>query len=346
MRDVIRVLVLGTGQMGSGIARLVLEKEGLQLIGAYGRRVERAGMDIGRAIGLDHNIGIPLSVELSSLIEQTQPHVAIQATCSRIDDAREEITTLITHGVNVISIAEEMAYPSANYPSLAKEWHQLAIKHDVSVLGTGINPGFVLDLLVITLSGVCSEVQSITAKRVNDLSPYGPTVLTSQGVGLTPEAFEKGLKEGTVVGHIGFVESLHMIAAALGWEIDQIEQIREPIISQIKREKPFVTIEPGQVAGCLHTASAYWKGKPVITLIHPQQIDPHIDGLETGDTIEITGIPNIQFKGRPEIPGGQGTAALAVNMIPRVLNATAGLYSMVDLPAPAAMLGDARRFIH
>ena len=346
MRDIIRVLILGTGQMGSGIARLVLEKPGLQLIGAYGRRAERAGMDIGRAIGLDRDLGIPLGVELSSLIEQTQPHVAIQATCSRLDDAKEEITMLIEHGVNVISIAEEMAYPAANSPSLAKALHQMAIKHDVSLLGTGINPGFVLDLLVITLSGVCSEVQAITAKRVNDLSPYGPTVLASQGVGLTPEAFEKGLKDGTVVGHIGFVESLHMIAAALGWEIDHIEQIREPIVSQIRRQTPFIDIDPGQVAGCLHTASAYRQGKPFITLIHPQQIDPYLGGLETGDTIEITGTPNVKFTGSPEIPGGQGTAALAVNMIPRILNATAGLYSMVDLPVPAAMLCDARRFVH
>lgn len=253
---------------------------------------------------------------------------------------------LVKHGVNVISIAEEMAYPAANSPSLAKELHQLAIKHDVSVLGTGINPGFVLDLLVITLSGVCSEVQSITAKRVNDLSPYGPTVLASQGVGLTPMAFEKGLKDGTVVGHIGFVQSIHMIAAALGWEIDHIEQLREPIVSQIRRETPFVTIEPGQVVGCLHTASAYRQGQPVINLIHPQQINPQLDGLVTGDEIEITGIPNVKFAGRPEIPGGQGTAALTVNMIPRILNATAGLYSMADLPVPAAMLGDARKFVH
>ena len=346
MRDVIRVLVLGTGQMGSGIARLVLKKQGLQLIGAYGRRAERAGMDLGRAIGLDRDLGIPLGVELSAVIEQTQPHVAIQATCSRLDDAKEEITMLIEHGVNVISIAEEMAYPAANSPLLAKELHQLAIDHGVSVLGTGINPGFVLDLLVITLSGVCSEVQAITAKRINDLTPYGPTVLASQGVGLTPEAFEKGLKDGTVIGHIGFIESLHMIATALGWEIEHIEQLREPIISQIKRETPFINIEPGQVAGCLHTASAYRQGKPVITLIHPQQIDPHLDGLETGDTIEITGTPNVKFAGSPEIPGGEGTAALTVNMIPRILNATAGLYSMVDLPVPAAMLGDARRFVH
>ena len=345
MRDVIRVLVLGTGQMGSEIARLLLQKQGLQLIGAYGRRAERAGMDVGRAIGLDRDLGIPLDNELSTVIKKTQPDVAIQATCSRLDDAREEITMLIKQGVNVISIAEEMAYPAATSPLLAKQLHQLAIEHDVSVLGTGINPGFVLDLLVITLSGVCSEVQSITAKRVNDLSPYGPLVLASQGVGLTPVAFEKGLKDGTVVGHIGFVESIRMITSALGWEIDHIEQMREPIVSQIRRETPIITIEPGQVAGCLHTASAYRQGKAVITLIHPQQIEPHLDGFQTGDTIEIKGTPNLHFAGRPEIPGGQGTAALAVNMIPHILSATAGLYSMADLPVPAAILGDARRSV-
>ena len=346
MRDLIRLLILGTGQMGSGIARLVLEKQGLQLVGAYGRRAERAGMDLGRAIGLERDLGIPVSGELSEVIEQTQPDVAIQATCSRLEDAWEEITMLVKQGVNVISIAEEMACPAAKSPSLAKELHQLAIENRVSVLGTGINPGFVLDLLVITLSGVCSEVQAITAKRVNDLSPYGPTVLASQGVGLTPEAFEQGLKDGTVVGHIGFVQSIHMIAAALDWEIDHIEQMRESIVSQTSRETPFINIEPGQVAGCLHTASAYRQGKPVITLIHPQQINPHLDGLETGDSIEITGTPNVQLACSPEIPGGQGTAALAVNTIPRLLNAAAGLYSMVDLPVPAAMLGDARSFVH
>jgi 2,4-diaminopentanoate dehydrogenase len=201
-------------------------------------------------------------------------------------------------------------------------------------------------LLVITLSGVCSEVQSITAKRVNDLLPYGPTVLASQGVGLTPMPFEQGLEDGTVVGHIGFVQSIHMIAATLGWEIDYIEQTREPIITQTSRATPFIKIEPGQVAGCLHTATAYRKGKPAITLVHPQQVAPQLDGLETGDSIEITGSPNVRLAGSPEIPGGQGTAALAVNMIPRVLSAEAGLYSMADLPVPAAMLGDARSRVH
>jgi len=331
MRDVIRVLILGTGQMGSGIARLVLEKQGLQLVGAYARRAERDGMDLGQAIALGRDLGIPVGGDLSSVIAQVRPHVAIQATCSRLHDAIDEIAALIKHGIHVISIAEEMAYPAAEAPSQAEELHQLAVDHNVSVLGTGINPGFVLDLLVITLSGVCAEVQSIMAKRVNDLSPYGPTVLASQGVGLTPAAFEQGLDDGSVVGHIGFVQSIRMIAAALGLDVDRIEQTREPMVSQIARETPSIRIEPGHVAGCLHTATAYRHDQAVITLVHPQQVDPQLDGLETGDSIEIIGTPGVRLAGTPEIPGGQGTAALAVNMIPRVLNATPGLYSMADL---------------
>ena len=346
MKDVIRVLILGTGQMGSGIARLILEKQGLELVGAYGRRKARAGNDLGRAIGLDRDLGIAVSDDLPDVLEQARPHVAIQATCSRLNEAIDEITLLVKHGVHVISIAEEMAYPAAEAPTLAEELHQLARDCKVAVLGTGINPGFVLDLLVITLTGVCADVQAINARRVNDLSPYGPTVLASQGVGLTPAAFEQGLRDATVVGHIGFVQSINMIAAALGWEIGRIEETRKPIVSKIARETAAISIEAGQVAGCLHTATAYQQDRPVITLVHPQQIAPQLDKLETGDSIEIIGNPGVRLAGSPEIPGGQGTAALAVNMIPRVLTAPAGLYSMADLPVPAALLGDARRFVH
>ncbi|HXQ21737.1 MAG TPA: 2,4-diaminopentanoate dehydrogenase [Candidatus Acidoferrales bacterium] len=345
MRDLIRVLLLGTGQMGAGIARLVVEKQGLELVGAYGRRRQRAGADLGRAIGLDRELGLSIGADLDTVVATTRPHVAIQATCSRLSDAWPEISTLVRHGVHVVSIAEEMAYPAAQSPALAAELHRLAVEHGVAVAGTGINPGFVLDLLIITLTGVCSDIQSITARRANDLSPYGLTVLASQGVGLTPESFRKGLENGTVVGHFGFAESIHMITDALGWDIERIEESREPIVSTVRRETPFVTVEPGDVAGCMHTAVAYRAGGAVITLIHPQQIQPHLEGVETGDSIEINGTPHVRLAGSPEIPGGLGTVALAVNLIPRVLNAPPGLHSMADLPVPAAMLGDARRSV-
>jgi len=345
MRDLIRILVLGTGQMGSGIARLVLEKQGLELVGAYGRRRQRAGTDVGRAIGLNRDLGIMIATDLETTIAQTRPHVAIQATCSRLAEALPEISILVRHGVHVISIAEEMAYPAATSPAVAADLHRLAAEHGVAVVGTGINPGFVLDLLIITLTGVCSDVRSITAQRVNDLSPYGPTVLATQGVGLTPPAFHQQLEAGTVVGHVGFPQSIRMVADALGWELDRIDEKRQPIISTVRRATAFVTVEPGAVAGCTHTAVAYRAGRAVITLIHPQQVHPHLEGVETGDRIEIDGTPRVCLSGTPEIPGGRGTIAVAVNMIPRLLTARPGLHCMADLPVPAAMAGDARQSV-
>jgi 4-hydroxy-tetrahydrodipicolinate reductase len=136
-----------------------------------------------------------------------------------------------------------------------------------------------------------------------------------------------------------------MIAAAVGWQIEKVEQRREPIVSRVRRETAHVLVKPGHVAGCLHTAVAYSGGDPVITLVHPQQVHPNLEGVATGDVIEISGTPNIKLSGSPEIPGGEGTAAIAVNMIARVLNAAPGLHTMIDLPVPAAILGDARRLV-
>jgi len=345
MRDDIRVLVLGTGQMGAGIARLLLAKPGFALVGAFGRRAERAGMDVGAAIGLGRDLGIAVGVELAALIERAQPDIAIQATCSRLADAMGEITMLVRHGVHVISIAEEMAYPACSSPAFAEELHWLAVSKGVAVLGTGVNPGFVLDLLVVTLSAVCADIESVAATRSNDLSPYGPSVLVSQGVGLSPQAFAQGVRDGTVVGHLGFPESMHLIAAALGWDIERIEQTREPVVSRVRRETPLATVQPGQVAGCHHRAVAYCAGRAVITLDHPQQVHPQLEGVATGDRIEIRGSPKVCLSGSPEIPGGQATVALAVNMVPRVMNAPPGLHTMLDLPVPAALLGDARRVV-
>ena len=345
MQNKLKVAVLGTGQMGSGIVRLLMRKQGIELVGVYGRRADRSGVDVADAIGHGTKIGVDVTNDLPGLLSSVRPDVIIQATCSKVEQAVAEIKTAVQGGANVISIAEEMAYPSYEAPRLAEEIHTLALENKVTVVGTGINPGFVLDLLVICLTGVCYNVESITAKRVNDLSPYGPSVLQTQGVGITPEAFKKGVADGSVVGHFGFPESISMIAKALGWKIDKIEQTREPIISKVHRETPFVKIEPGLTAGCTHTAKGYMDGKAVIHLIHPQQVHPHLEDVQTGDTIEIKGEPDVKFSSGPEIPGGIGTIALAVNMIPQVVTGLPGLKTMADLPAPAAILGDVRQLI-
>jgi len=345
MADPIRVLLLGTGQMGSGIARLVLDKPGFELVGVYARRGKRGGLDLAEVLGYGTELGIRIGNDLEATVLQSRPQIAIQATCSTLADAWDEIALLLRHGVNVISIAEEMAFPSVASAEAASAIHRLALDQGVAVLGTGVNPGFVLDTLVIVLTGVCSDIRSITAERVNDLTPYGPTVLRAQGVGLTPEAFEQGVAAGTVVGHIGFRQSIQMIGHAVGWSIDRVTETRASIVSSVSRETPFVRIRPGEVAGCLHKAVAYSGGRAVITLNHPQQIQPEREGVATGDSIEIQGTPTIRLSGSPEIPGGAGTIALTVNMIPKVLNAAPGLHAMADLPLPAALLADARDFL-
>ncbi len=338
----IPVVVLGSGAMGAAIARLVSVKAGLVLAGVHARRASRGGLDVGAAFGWEREAGVSITTDLAALVTRTRPAIAIQATCSTLADAWDEIDTLVRHGVRVISIAEELAYPWARSPVQARELDALARAHGVAVLGTGVNPGFVLDLLVVALSGVCHAIHSIRATRVNDLSPYGPTVLRSQGVGLTPEEFRAGVASGAVVGHVGFPESAAMIAAALGWELDAVCETREPIVSSVTRSTPFVEIRPGQVAGCRHTARACTRdGSGVIELVHPQQIVPGAEGMVTRDAIVIEGTPRVALEGSPEIPGGMATTALAVNSIPHVLAAAPGLVSVIDLPVPAALLGDA-----
>jgi 4-hydroxy-tetrahydrodipicolinate reductase len=343
-RDPLRVLVLGAGRMGAGIARLVREKPGAELAGLFARQPRPAGTDAGQVIGLDEPIGLPVDHDLGALLERTNADVAVQATCSRIEDAVPEICALAEAGLDVISIAEEMAFPAYRSPGHAGELDRLACERGVTVLGTGVNPGFVLDLLVILLTGACARVRHIAATRVNDLSAFGPTVLDSQGVGLSPERFHAGVEAGTVTGHHGFPESMAMIATALGWRLDRVEQRLEPIVSRVRRHLAALTVEPGQVAGCLHRATGYVDGEPVIEFDHPQQVLPQLAGVETGDEIVISGAQGSELRltVRPEIPGGEGTVALAVNMIPRVLAAPPGLACMADLPVPAAAMGELR----
>ena len=181
--------------------------------------------DFAEALDRGEPLGLAIDADLGALLERERPAVAIQATCSRLADAEREIAACLERGVHVISIAEEMAWPAAASPECAARLDALARSNGAAVVGTGVNPGFVLDTLVVTLTAVCARVESIRARRVNDLAPYGPTVLRSQGVGLEPEAFRAAVDDGRVVGHVGFPESIAMIASALGWKLERVEEL-------------------------------------------------------------------------------------------------------------------------
>lgn len=334
----IKVILWGIGAMGGGMAKDILtNKQGIQIVGAIGQNPIQFDRDLGDVLDL-----APCGIKVSANPEEVlalEADVVLVATTSLAKDVFPQIKQILEAKKNVITIAEEMSAPHAQSPDLAAEIDQLAKMNGVTVLGTGVNPGFVLDTLILTLTGVCQRIDRVEAARVNDLSPFGPTVMQTQGVGTTVEEFQKGVDDGTIVGHIGFQESIYLIATALGWEIDQVEETREPIVTKVYRETPHVKVEPGMVAGCRHIARGYSKGKELISLEHPQQIHPHLEGNKTGDYITIHGTPTIKFSDEQEIPGGIGTMAIAVNMIPQVIAAKPGLKTMVDLPMPHGWMG-------
>ncbi len=337
MESDIRVLVWGLGAMGSGMARMIQEKDGVQLVGAVDINPAKVGRDAGEVVGLHESVGVTVACDGREALAQCCPDLVVIATRSFVREVMDEILLAVEYGANVISIAEEMADPWAQHPKMADAIDKSARERGVTVLGTGINPGFVLDLLIVCLSGVCVDVESVVARRVNDLSPFGPTVMETQGVGTTLEQFQAGIESGSIVGHVGFPESISLIARALGLRLDRIEQTKEPIISNVARKTEHVTVEPGWVAGCRHIAVGYCNDKEIIRFEHPQQILPELEGVDTGDYITIEGTPRIDMAIKPEIPGGLGTTALAVNMIPLVHAATAGLRTMVDFPVPRAL---------
>ena len=328
----IKVAVWGTGMMGQGLLGYILDRpEGIELVGAIDTDPAKQGMTVGTLIGRDCDVRITSN---SDAVLSLKPDVVCVLTASNLREISAPVEAAIHAGANVIGIAETLSFPWTSDKAWAEKFDVLAKEHGVSILGTGINPGFVLDSLPIMLSSVGLRIERIEASRINDLSPFGPTVMQSQGVGTTVEQFEAGIADGSIVGHIGFHESIGLIGYALGWEIDEIVETREPIVSTVERSTPHVHVAPGNVAGCRHIARAYSKGELKIELVHPQQIHPHLEGIDTGDFIHVVGEPDIHLAITPEIPGGKGTYASIGNYIPLIGAAAPGIQTVVDMPLP------------
>ncbi len=355
----VKVLIWGFGAMGSTMGRMCAGIKGLEIVGVCDMAPDRVGKSAAEVLRQRDEVEASTDEEYPAYLEQviiddgidrvireSGADIALLATDSFVEKAFPKIEKLIQAGLNVISTAEEMAYPWSSHPELSRRIDETAEKKGVSVLGTGINPGFVMDLLVIMLTGVCRSVRSVRVERVNSLSPFGPAVLEEQGVGLSPDEFRRRAGSGELAGHVGFIQSIGMVCDALGWKLDRdIEQKMSPLSTGVERSTSYITVPPGQVAGCNMSAVGMVGGKRALEYFHPQQIEPHAEGTDTGDYIVIDGEPTIRLQIKPEIPGGIGTAALCVNMIPLVLKTDPGLKTMIDLPVPRAIGGDISRFL-
>jgi hypothetical protein len=341
MRNV-RVILFGVGAVGCLIAKFLLEKDGVEIVGAIDIAKDKVGRDLGEVLGINKKLGIQISADTDTLLSKAEADIAIHTTSSFLKDTFPQIVSIMKHGVKVISTCEELTYPYYTEPKLAKELDALAKKYKTTVLGTGINPGFLMDTLVITLTAVCQKIEKIQAARVMNAATRRLPFQKKIGAGLTVEEFKRKIAEKQITGHVGLEQSIAMIADALAWKLDRIivESV-EPVITDRAIASKDKSVKAGEVAGLRQKAKGIMKNREVILL----DFQAYVGAEEEYDAITIEGIPNIKQKIQPCIHGDIGTVAMVANAIPRVIKAPSGLVTMKDLPIPSATLEDITKYI-
>jgi len=214
MDNEVRVVTFGLGPLGAAIAKGISDKKGMKIVGAVDTAKDLIGRDLGQILNMGRNLGVTIVDDGRDLIPRVKPDIAIISTRSSVRDIYSVLTLCIEAGVDVISTCEELSYPYYRYPQLATEIDSLAKQHGVTVLGTGINPGYLMDVLPIILTGACLRVDSIKVTRMMDSSKRRIPFQKKIGPGLTPEQFADMIREKKITGHVGLLESTAMTAAA------------------------------------------------------------------------------------------------------------------------------------
>jgi len=342
MENEIKVVVFGLGPLGVAIAKGMLDKKGMRIVGAVDIAKDLSGKDLGEVLNLGKTLGVTVTSDAEGLLSRVKADIAVVATKSSIKDIHPQLILCAKAGVDVISTCEELAYPYYRYAEVSNEIDQLAKKHGVTILGTGINPGYLMDVLPITLTGACLRVDSIKVTRMMDSSKRRIPYQKKIGTGLTPEEFAKMIREKTITGHVGLAESAAMIAAALGWKLDEIKEFApEPFIAQKQVVTSYTTVKPGCVTGLKSVAHGIKDGKPVILM----EFVSHAGVQEEYDAVSIEGVPKVNERIIGGVHGDIGTVAVIVNTIPKVLNAEPGLVTMKDLPLPSVLSQDIRVYL-
>ncbi len=324
----------GCGAMGCRAASIILERPNLELIGAIDS-AHNVGCDLGEVIGLDKKTGITISSDAEGVLTNTKPDVVLHMTSSSLVKIQPEISQIISAGINVVSSTEELSYSWRQQPRISVELDELAKKHNVTVLGTGVNPGFVMDTWPLNLTAVCREVKKIRVVRVQDATTRRESFQNKIGAGLTLAEFQKKVDEGTL-RHVGLTESIEMIATGLGWELDDVKETIEPLIAKKEAKSEFVTIASGQTMGVRQMGMGLKNGEEVIRL----DFEASIGSGESYDAVHITGTPNLEMVIKGGIHGDIATAAIVVNAIRRVIEAPPGLLTMKDIPLVICTAGE------
>jgi len=331
LKEKIKVIIFGCGIMGRQIARVLLDKESFEVVGAIDIDPELIGWDLGDILGINKKLGIRIEKDPEVLFSKVKADAVVHTTTSFLEIVFPQIAKCLNAGLNVISTSEELSYPRKRHPEIAKNIDKLAKEKGVTVVGTGINPGYLMDTLPLMLTAPCLDVKSVRVTRMMNSAKRRIPFQEKVGTGLTQEEFREKIEDRSITGHVGLMESLYMIAEGLGWELDgALELPPEPVIDENEIETGLGAVKPGNVIGLTSVAYGQIKSKEVIRL----EFCANAAVDEEYDEVIIEGEPNIHQKVIGGIHGDIGTVAVAINAIPRVIEAPAGLLLMKDLPLP------------
>ena len=327
MKKKIRAVQYGVGPISAAILRLMREKQAIEIIGAIDTDPAKAGRDLGELVGAaDAPWGITVSPDAAKVLGESAD-VVIHSTSSHLPEVADQLLACLAAESCVISTCEELAYPCRKYPELAAKLDAEAKSWGVALVGTGVNPGFVMDKLVLTLAAVSQRVEAAKAIRIVDASTRRLPLQKKIGAGLTVEEFKEKVA-ARVIKHHGLPESVAMVSDGLGLGVEEITETIEPVVARERVVTEFLAVEPGQAAGVHQIARGLAGGQEKVYL----ELQMYVGAKESSDTIELIGQPNI----RVTIPGGThgdiATAAVVVNSIPAILDAPAGLRTSRDLP--------------
>ncbi|MEM3832994.1 MAG: dihydrodipicolinate reductase [Thermoprotei archaeon] len=324
MGDNINIALYGVGEIGALIAKTA-HMRGLNIVGAIDIDPKKIGKDLSEVIGLKEKMGVTITDNTNNL---KNVDIVLHSTGTYLDRIYNQLETCIKLNCDVISTCETLSYPYYRYSELAKQIDQLAKKHGVTVIGTGVNPGFILDTLVAILTSPSWNVEYIRAIRSLNAAYRRSNFQKKIGVGMTPEEAKKKINSGEITGHVGYAESVLLISKFLNLEVNKVEENQMPVIAKKNVKVGDVNIEKGYVLGLKGYGIGYQNDKEIIRV----ELRAYI-GAKDYEDITIKGTPEIRWRSN----GTQGdiaTAGMIVNMIPRVLETRPGLLTMADLEIP------------
>jgi hypothetical protein len=330
----IRVMHFGLGPIGASVLKQLSSRPGFKVVGGIDTDPAKIGRDLGDVAGLSARLGIKVSGDAAKALKAAKADIVVLCTSSSIKKILPQLETILKSKTPIVSTTEELAYPGYTHIRYARQVHAWAKKAKVAVLSTGVNPGFVMDALPIALTSVCARVDRIVVNRIQDARARRLPFQQKIGAGMTTEQFQRQVADGTV-RHVGFTESIAMIADALGWTLDRITDDVEPKLASVTTSSEFLAVDPGYVCGIVQDGVGYRKGEPAIRL----HMEAYLGAPETYDSIEIDGSPRIALKVAGGIHGDVATTSIVINSIPRVLAAAPGLHTMRDLPLPSFFPG-------